>query len=36
VNSYTEAGDRVLTLNVGQQVAETLIASAGAQFRFPF
>jgi phospholipase/lecithinase/hemolysin/uncharacterized protein YhjY with autotransporter beta-barrel domain len=36
VNSYTEAGDPVLILNVGQQVAETLIGSVGAQFRFPF
>ena len=36
VNSYTEAGDPVLTLNVGEQVAETLIGSVGAQFRFPF
>jgi phospholipase/lecithinase/hemolysin/uncharacterized protein YhjY with autotransporter beta-barrel domain len=36
VNSYTEAGDPVLTLNVGDQTAETLIGSVGAQFRFPF
>jgi outer membrane lipase/esterase len=36
VNAYTEAGDPVLTLNVGQQSAETLIGSIGAQFRFPF
>jgi uncharacterized protein YhjY with autotransporter beta-barrel domain/phospholipase/lecithinase/hemolysin len=36
VNGYTEAGDPVLTLNVGQQTAETLIGSVGAQFRFPF
>jgi outer membrane lipase/esterase len=36
VNSYTEAGDPVLTLNVGSQTAETLIGSVGAQFRFPF
>jgi uncharacterized protein YhjY with autotransporter beta-barrel domain len=36
VNSYTEAGDPVLTLNVGEQTAETLIGSVGAQFRFPF
>jgi outer membrane lipase/esterase len=36
VNSYTESGDPVLTLNVGQQVADTLIGSVGAQFRFPF
>lgn len=35
-NAYTEAGDPVLTLNVGQQTAETLIGSVGAQFRFPF
>jgi phospholipase/lecithinase/hemolysin/uncharacterized protein YhjY with autotransporter beta-barrel domain len=36
VNSFTEAGDPVLTLNVGEQTAETLIGSVGAQFRFPF
>jgi outer membrane lipase/esterase len=36
VNGYTESGDPVLTLNVGQQVADTLIGSVGAQFRFPF
>jgi outer membrane lipase/esterase len=36
VNGYTESGDPVLTLNVGPQTAETLIGSAGAQFRFPF
>jgi outer membrane lipase/esterase len=36
VNGYTENGDPVLTLNVGQQTAETLIGSVGAQFRFPF
>jgi outer membrane lipase/esterase len=36
VNGYTEAGDPVLTLNVGPQTAETLIGSVGAQFRFPF
>jgi outer membrane lipase/esterase len=36
VNGYNEAGDPVLILNVGQQIAETLIGSVGAQFRFPF
>jgi phospholipase/lecithinase/hemolysin/uncharacterized protein YhjY with autotransporter beta-barrel domain len=36
INGYTEAGDPVLTLAVGEQVAETLVGSAGAQFRFPF
>ena len=36
VNSYTESGDPVLTLAVGQQVAEALIGSIGAQIRFPF
>ncbi|MFB9267904.1 autotransporter domain-containing protein [Bradyrhizobium erythrophlei] len=36
VNGYTESGDPVLTLAVGQQTAETLIGSVGAQFRFPF
>jgi outer membrane lipase/esterase len=36
VNAYTETGDPVLILNVSQQVAETLVGSVGAQFRFPF
>lgn len=36
VNGYTEAGDPVLTLAVGQQVAEALVGSIGAQARFPF
>src|SRR5947209_7491357 len=36
VNGFTEAGDPVLTLNIGSQTAETLIGSVGAQFRFPF
>ena len=36
VNSFTESGDPVLTLNVGEQTGETLIGSVGAQFRFPF
>jgi outer membrane autotransporter protein len=36
VNGYTEAGDPVLTLTVGAQTAETLVASAGVQFRTPF
>jgi outer membrane lipase/esterase len=36
VNGYTENGDPVLALNVGQQTAEALIGSVGAQFRFPF
>jgi outer membrane lipase/esterase len=36
VNGYNEAGDPVLVLTVGRQVAETLIGSVGAQFRFPF
>jgi len=36
VNGFTEFGDPVLTLTVGQQVAEVLIGSVGAQFRFPF
>jgi outer membrane lipase/esterase len=36
VNGFTESGDPVLTLNVGEQTAETLIGSVGAQFRFPF
>ena len=36
VNAYTEAGDPALILNVGQQTAEALIGSVGAQFRFPF
>jgi phospholipase/lecithinase/hemolysin/uncharacterized protein YhjY with autotransporter beta-barrel domain len=36
VNGFTESGDPVLTLNIGDQTAETLIGSVGAQFRFPF
>jgi outer membrane lipase/esterase len=36
VNGYTENGDPVLTLMVGPQTAEALIASAGVQFRAPF
>src|SRR5207237_6698450 len=36
VNGYTEAGDPVLTLTVGQQTAEALIGSVGVQFRTPF
>jgi outer membrane lipase/esterase len=36
VNGYTEAGDPVLTLMVGSQTAEALVASAGVQFRAPF
>jgi outer membrane lipase/esterase len=36
VNGYTETGDPVLILAVGQQTAEALVASAGVQFRAPF
>jgi outer membrane lipase/esterase len=36
VNSYTESGDPVLTLNVGRQTEEALIGSVGVQFRAPF
>jgi uncharacterized protein YhjY with autotransporter beta-barrel domain len=36
VNGYTESGDPVLTLNVGPQTDEALVASAGVQFRIPF
>jgi phospholipase/lecithinase/hemolysin/uncharacterized protein YhjY with autotransporter beta-barrel domain len=36
VNGYTESGDPVLTLTVGPQTEEALIASAGVQFRTPF
>jgi outer membrane lipase/esterase len=36
VNGFTEAGDPVLTLTVGQQTAEALIGSVGVQFRAPF
>jgi outer membrane lipase/esterase len=36
VGGYTESGDPVLTLSVGQQRAEALIGSVGAQFRTPF
>jgi outer membrane autotransporter protein len=35
IDSYTEAGDPALTLAVGRQTAEALVASAGAQIRFP-
>jgi outer membrane lipase/esterase len=31
VNGYTESGDPLLTLNVGPQTAEALVASAGVQ-----
>ena len=36
VNAFSENGDPVLTLNVGQQVEDTLVASGGGQIRFPF
>jgi phospholipase/lecithinase/hemolysin/uncharacterized protein YhjY with autotransporter beta-barrel domain len=36
VNGYTESGDPVLTLTVGQQTAEALIGSVGVQLRVPF
>jgi phospholipase/lecithinase/hemolysin/uncharacterized protein YhjY with autotransporter beta-barrel domain len=36
VNGYTEAGDAVLTLSVGPQVEEALVASLGVQFRARF
>jgi outer membrane autotransporter protein len=36
VNGFTESGDPVLTLMVGQQTAEALIGSVGVQFRAPF
>ncbi len=36
VDAFNENGDPVLTLNVGQQVEDTLVASGGAQIRFPF
>jgi outer membrane lipase/esterase len=36
VNGYTETGDPVLTLTVGPQTEEALVASAGVQFRTPF
>jgi phospholipase/lecithinase/hemolysin/uncharacterized protein YhjY with autotransporter beta-barrel domain len=36
VNGYTEIGDPVLTLTVGQQTAEVLTGSAGIQLRAPF
>jgi len=36
VNGYTEAGDPVLTLNVGPQTAEVLTGSVGFQVRAPF
>ena len=36
VGNFSENGDPVLTLNVGQQVESSLVASAGGQIRFPF
>jgi outer membrane lipase/esterase len=36
VNGFTESGDPVLTLMVGQQTAEALVGSAGVQIRAPF
>ncbi len=36
VNGFSEAGDPVLTLNVGQQVDSSLVVSAGGQIRLPF
>jgi outer membrane lipase/esterase len=36
VNAFTETGDPVLTLMVGRQTAEALVASAGVQIRAPF
>ena len=36
VNAFGENGDSALTLNVGQQVESTLVASGGGQIRFPF
>jgi outer membrane lipase/esterase len=36
VNGYTESGDPVLALTVGQQTEEALIGSVGVQFRTPF
>lgn len=36
IDGHTETGDAALTLMVGSQVAEALIGSVGAQFRFPF
>jgi len=36
VTGYTEAGDAVLTLSVGPQVEEALVASLGVQFRARF
>jgi outer membrane lipase/esterase len=36
VNGYTETGDPVLTLTVGQQTTEVLVGSVGVQFRTPF
>jgi outer membrane lipase/esterase len=36
VNGYTESGDPVLALTVGQQTEEALIGSVGLQFRTPF
>jgi outer membrane lipase/esterase len=36
VNGFTESGDPVLTLMVGQQTAEALVGSVGVQIRAPF
>ena len=36
IGGYTELGDPVLTLTVGQQPAEALVGSVGVQFRAPF
>ena len=35
VNGYTESGDPLLTFMVGDQTLESLVGSAGVQFRFP-
>jgi uncharacterized protein YhjY with autotransporter beta-barrel domain len=35
IRSFTETGDAALVLNVGQQVVDTVVGSAGAQIRFP-
>jgi outer membrane lipase/esterase len=36
VDGFTESGDPVLTLMVGQQTAEALVGSVGVQIRAPF
>jgi uncharacterized protein YhjY with autotransporter beta-barrel domain/phospholipase/lecithinase/hemolysin len=36
IHAYTETGDSLLTMMVGQQAVDALIGDAGLQLRFPF